>query len=188
MSHNNIFEGIEIGDLARLINPVMSVDEFRSKMGEDKDIIVAGFVVMSKLPALDLVNFLEKSYDWVLDADVSSGETANGNYYVFVEMQRNANAIKNIMQMLEDMMNLTEQKLEDWTFTYINDPKEVPVTLENLQAKIITDPSMYEAKTSDAVTEAALFNNLRALAGVQTKPLGIVNPQILSIQRAAGIK
>jgi hypothetical protein len=143
---------------------------------------------MSKLPALDLVNFLEKSYDWVLDADVSSGETANGNYYVFVEMQRNPNAIKNIMIMLEDMMNLTEQKLEDWTFTYINDPKEVPVTLENLQAKIIADPTTYEAKTGNTVSEAAMFNSLRALAGVQVKPLGIVNPQILSMQRAAGIK
>jgi hypothetical protein len=188
MACNNLFEGVEMGDLARLINPVMSIDEFRSKMGEDKDIIVAGFIVMSKLPALDLVNFLEKSYDWVLDADVSSGETADGNYYVFVEMQRNKDAVKQIMSMLEDMMNLTEQKIEDWTFTYLNNPKKMPVTVEELQARVITDPATYEAKTGNTVSEAAMFNSLRALAGVQVKPLGIVNPQILSIQRAAGIK
>jgi len=38
------------------------------------------------------------------------------------------------------------------------------------------------------MNEAVALNNLRAAAGVKTIPLGIVNPQILSMQRAAGVK
>jgi len=181
-------EGAEMGDLARLVLPVMNIDEFRSKMGDDKDVIVVGFTVMGKAPATDLSNFFEKSYDWILDADVSSGETSDGNFCVFAEMQRSKEAISQILSMLTDMMNLTSQKVEDWSFTYLNHPKKIPVSRENLEATVITSPQEYEIKTSNHMNEAVALNNLRAAAGVKTIPLGIVNPQILSMQRAAGVK
>jgi hypothetical protein len=157
-------------------------------MGEDKDIIVVGFLVMSKEPADDLVNFVEKSYDWVLDADVSSGETSDGNYMVFVEMQRKPNAAKQIFTMLEDMMNLTDQTVDDWSFTYYKKPAGLPVTLENLEKEIITSPEEYEAKTGNSIRESAQLNSLRALAGVYVNPTKITDMQILGIQRAAGIR
>src|ERR1700741_2592742 len=99
-------EGAEAGDLARLVNPELTIDEFRSKMGEDKDIVVIGVTVMGSEPAADLVNFIEKSYDFVLDADVSSGETRDGNYMVFVELERKSNVADSIFQMFEDIMHL----------------------------------------------------------------------------------
>ena len=74
MQHNNqLHEGLEQGDLARLIDSVYSIDEFKSKMGDDADIIVLAFTAGDKGPAQDLMNFIEKGYDWVLDGDVSSG-------------------------------------------------------------------------------------------------------------------
>ncbi len=139
-SSKSLQEGIEHGDLGRLVQPQMTIDEFRSKMGEDKDIVVIGFTVFGKEPADDLVNFVEKSYDWVLDADVSSGETSDGNYMVFVEVQRKAKVAEHIMSMLTDMMNLTEQSLKDWTFTYYKGSDRLPVTIENLTDKIIPSP------------------------------------------------
>ena len=78
-------EGLEHGDLKRLVHPDVHVDEFKSKMGDDADIVVVSFKVASKEPALDLVNFIEKGYDFVLDADLSSGELDDGEYLVFVE-------------------------------------------------------------------------------------------------------
>ena len=118
MAECNLQEGVTHGDLGRLVEPNMTVDEFRSKMGEDKDIVVIGFTVFGKDPADDMVNFIEKSYDWVLDADVSSGETSDGNYVVFVEIQRTNKVPDQILSMIEDLMNLTDQKVEDWTFNY----------------------------------------------------------------------
>lgn len=187
-SSDQISEGIEMGDLGRLVKPEMTIDEFRSKMGEDKDIVVIGFTVLGKAPADDMVNFIEKSYDWVLDADISSGETSDGNYIVFVELQRKPESAEHIYTMLEDLMNLTDQKVEDWTFSYYKGVEKLPVTLENLEKTIIKTPEEYEAKTSLDLDEAIELNKLRALSGVQIKPTKVTDLQILDLQIAAGIK
>ena len=169
MSHNinKLLEGAEMSDLARLVSPLMTIDEFRSKMGDDKDIVVVGFTVFGKEPANDLVNFIEKSYDWVLDADISSGETSDGNYLVFVEIQRKPESGDHIFTMLEDMMNLTDQDITDWEFTYYKGTKSLPVTKENLNKEIIGTPEEYEIKTNASLEEAYELNSLRAISGVR---------------------
>lgn len=184
----SLTEGIQHGELGRLVKPAMEIDTYRSKMGEDKDIVVVGFTVLGKEPADDLVNFIEKSYDWVLDADISSGETSDGNYIVFVELQRKPESAKHIHTMLEDMMNLTDQKVEDWVFSYYKGAENLPVTLENLEKTIIKTSEEYEQKTSLDLDEAIELNKLRALSGVQVKPSKITDLQILDLQRFAGIK
>lgn len=187
MDSKNIKEGIEFGDLARLVNPVLSIDEYRSKMGEDKDIVVLGLTVFGKDPAEDLVNFAEKSYDWVLDADISSGETSDGNYIAFIELQRGPKVINQILTLVTDMLNLTKQKREDWTFTYYRGDEEFPMDKENLTKKIVTDSEEYESKTDEHLRENTL-NDMRALAGVKVKPQVVTDLQILDLQIAAGIK
>ena len=71
--HNNLFEGLEKDDLARLIHPELHVDEFKSKLGDDQDVVVLSFKVDAKEPANDLVAFVEKGYDWVVDAEYCTG-------------------------------------------------------------------------------------------------------------------
>jgi len=99
---HNLFEGLEAGDLKRLIHPELHVDEFKSKLGDDSDVITISFKVATKEPAQDLVAFVEKGYEWVLDADASSGEMDDGSYIVFVELDRNKDAAENIMSLLTD--------------------------------------------------------------------------------------
>jgi len=76
--HNHSFkllrENLEMGDLARLVHNELHIDEYKSKMGTDADVCVISFKVAGKEPSADLVSFIEKGYDFVLDADVSSGE------------------------------------------------------------------------------------------------------------------
>jgi len=45
-----------------------------------------------------------------------------------------------------------------------------------------------EASAVDSIKESALLNQYRAIAGVRVPVAKIVDMQILSIQRAAGIK
>ena len=104
MTSNNLFEGLELGDLARLIHPELHVDEFKSKLGDDQDVIVLSFKVDTKEPANDLVAFIEKGYDWIIDADISSGEMDDGSYIVFVEMDRSEKAPEEIMDLMSDLM------------------------------------------------------------------------------------
>ena len=90
--------------------------------------------------------------------------------------------------MLEDMMNLTDQKIEDWVFSYYKGVEKLPVTLENLEKTIIKTPEEYEQKTSLDLDEAIELNKLRAISGVQVKSIKITDSHILDLQRAAGIK
>ena len=96
-------EGLEQGDLERLVSPKISIDEYKSKMGSDEEIVVISFTLQGKEPALDLVNFIEKSYEWVADADVSSGEVFDGSYIVFVEIERTPDIAEQIIELLEDL-------------------------------------------------------------------------------------
>lgn len=141
-------EGAMQGDLKRLVTPEVHVDEYKSKMGEDDDIIVVSFKVTGKDAATELVNFLESGYDFVLDADISTGEISPDNFLVFVELSRRSYAIDQIFKMVEEMLNLTEQCMDEWTFTYgkIENKYKIerlPVTKQMLAMKIPTSPKEY---------------------------------------------
>ena len=86
--------GLQKNDLEFTTDSIFEIDSFKSKMGDDKDIVVLSFSVLGEQPALDLVNFVEKGYPFVLDADKSSGEQADGKYRVFVELERNNEVAK----------------------------------------------------------------------------------------------
>ena len=81
--------GLIAGDLKHLVYDIFEIDSFQSKMGDDKNIVVLSLSARTKESANDLMNFLEKGYPFVLDADVTSGEQADGSYKVFVELERN---------------------------------------------------------------------------------------------------
>lgn len=140
---STLLEGLEFGDLARLIHPELHIDEFKSKMGDDSDIIVLSFLVGGKEPAVDLMNFIERGYDWVLDADVSSGELDNGEYLVFVELSRDADAVENIIGLVDDVLNLANQNLADWSFQYRKDPKKYAITADNIKSNVPLSDKVY---------------------------------------------
>ena len=83
-----LFEGLRGGDLEGLVSDRFTVDQYKSKMGNDADILVMAFKVTDKFPATDLMEFIEKGYPYVLDADMSTGEEKDGEYRVFVELER----------------------------------------------------------------------------------------------------
>jgi|TARA_Y100000385_G_scaffold227091_1_gene237884 hypothetical protein len=129
------------GDLKDLISEVFEVDGFQSKMGDDKNIITVSFNVEGRDPANDLANFLEKGYDFILDADVTSGEQANGKYKVFVELERQRNAASSIMEMLDGISKLGE--IDQFRFRYYKNFHSKDATLEELTNSVPQDPDGY---------------------------------------------
>ena len=81
-------EGLQAGDLEGVVSPKFSIDQFKSKMGEDKNIMVLAFTVDSLAPAKDLERFAETGYSSILDADATPGTLADGKHKVFVEFAR----------------------------------------------------------------------------------------------------
>lgn len=142
MPQNKIIEeGLRKNDLADMVYPVFEVDTFRSKMGEDRDVCVVTFQAKDRYPARDMMEFIEKGYPFVLDADVSAGENEEGEYSIFVEIERNSKIADQIQEMVYGLSNLTG--IQDWKFTYYKNKKERDVSRENLK-QIPTSSKIYE--------------------------------------------
>jgi hypothetical protein len=116
MQNNNqqLNEGLRPDDLREMVHTVFEVDSFRSKMGEDQDVCVVSFKVKDRSPAKDLMEFIEKGYNFVLDADVSSGEDNSGEYSVFVEISRTPKLSEQIKDLTYGIKKLTG--IEDFKF------------------------------------------------------------------------
>jgi hypothetical protein len=177
-----LLEGLEHGDLRRLVHDELHIDEFKSKLGEDKDVVVVSFKVAGKAPAQDVVDFLEKSYDWVIDADVSSGEMSDGDYIVFVELPREKEVVDRIIEMMQDLMNLTNQKIKEWRVRYYKDNQEHKLDRNTLQKLIPTTPEEYEARFGNKE-----IDSLKTAAGVRVNTKAPKNEFTEALRVAAGI-
>lgn len=143
MSNNQqLNEGLRSLDLQEMVYPTFEVDTFRSKMGEDRDVCVISFTVKDRAPAKDLMEFIEKGYDFVLDADVSSGENKKGEYSVFVELNRTPKLSGEIKELCYGVCKLTG--IEDFKFTYHKDHQEHSVNEDTLSAVIPNSPGAYD--------------------------------------------
>jgi len=140
--------GLRAGDLHDLVKPVFEVDSYRSKMGSDAKIVVVSFSVMEQQAAKDLVDFIEKGYNFVLDADATPGEIDEGIYKVFVEMERNANISSQVLEMLDGVGKLAE--VENFRFRYYKSFTSKDASLSNLQEMIPGDASSYDQIVSES--------------------------------------
>lgn len=192
---NQLNENLEHSDLKRLVHPELHIDEYKSKMGDDADVCVVSFKVSGKEPSADLVSFIEKGYDYVLDADVSSGEKEGGDYLVFVELERTPELPEQIIKIMEDLMNLTDQKLADWRVRYYKSQKDHDLTVESLKEIIPMSPNTYDRKygkdkESDELSdkERADLDRMKATAGVKVTTKAPKNEFTESLRIAAGLK
>lgn len=183
-SRQQFNEGLEKGDLARLVHSELHVDEYKSKMGNDEDMVVVSFKVGGKDPAIDLVNFIEKGYDWVIDADTSAGEMDDGDYIVFVEMERTPRVPGQIMEMLNDMVGLTENEIGAWRVRYHKNNMEQQCTEDTLKSLIPGTPEKYLETVS---RDKEALDKLKAASGVTVDTKAPKNDYTESLRIAAGI-
>ena len=152
------------------------IDEYQAKMGDDDDIIVFSFKSKYRDQATDLVNFLEKGYDWILDADVSTGELEDGGYLIFVEVLRRPSFPEKLIKLLQDLENVTGIQDTKYEFQYSKETDYSPVTVETLTAKVPLDPRKYRKrnKTKDDVD----LENMQMQAGLSPKTDEVTDPEL----------
>jgi hypothetical protein len=136
-------EGLSMGDLKHLVDDRIHIDEFNSKMGQPADVVTLSFKVRDLMPAQDLVSFLENGYDWVLDADVSTGEVSDMDRLVFVEAERTPRLYKLVAEMLGDLDHLTGIKPDSWRFKWFKQKDYLSLNEENFNNSVPTSPEKY---------------------------------------------
>ena len=176
-----INEGLDYHDFKGQISPVVTVDEYAAKMGEDSDVVTVAFKMNSKLAAEDLVSWLERGYEYILDAAVSDGQITPGKYLVFAEMNRRTTVPEKIIEILEDLKTLTDLSLEDYTIV-VNDQEHKADTAVLKQA-IILSPLEYRNKKE----KEEELNEMRDIAGIAAKPIHANDTYIKNLKAMAGM-
>ena len=172
-------EALEYKDMVGMIKPTLHVDEFASKMGDDDDIIVVSFFVRSQQASRDLMNWFEKGYDWVMDADVSPGEISPGRYLVYIELRRRSSAGAKLADAVQDLETLTELAPADWTMHY--EDHTVPFSQDTFDRLVPLSPKEYRARKERDL------NEMRAAAGLDTVTINQPDRELRQLQSAAGI-
>jgi hypothetical protein len=153
---------------------------------------VISFKISGKEASADMVSFIEKGYDFVLDADVSSGEKEGGDYLVFVELARSKELPEQIVDIMEDVMNLTEQDLADWRVRYHKSSRDHDLTVESLREIIPLTTEAYSRKydkdQESNYKDQEELDALKTAAGVPVTTTAPKNEYTESLRVAAGIK
>ena len=157
-------EGLDYHDLEGQMIPTVTVDEYAAHMGTDSEIVTLAFTIKSEAAGNDLVDWFERGYDFVLDAQVSEGEVSPGRYLVFVEMNRRSSVPKRIIELLDDLETLTAIPVKDWTIV-VDDEEYSPE--EEILAQVITI-SPHDYREEKEVEEEEI-NEMRERAGLEVK-------------------
>ena len=151
MNNQQLNEGLRAMDLKEMVHTMFEVDSFRSKMGEDQDVCVVSFKVKDRSPAKDLMEFIEKGYSFVLDADVSSGEDNNGEYSVFVEISRTPKLAEQIQELTYGVQRLTG--IDNFKFKYYKESTVHDLNTDNLKNNIPSTVGQYKEFVNKNKTE-----------------------------------
>lgn len=136
----NINEDLNALDLQDLIKSTIEVDKHKSKLGEDKDVIVLAMNVKQADAAKDLMSFIERGYSDVIDADSIASENIDGDFVVFVEFERKDTFKDVLSEMLQGVEKLSG--IETWKFRHHKSNKTL--TMEELTEKIPLTPDAYD--------------------------------------------
>tara|TARA_Y100000114_G_scaffold42617_1_gene37946 strand:+ start:11014 stop:11493 length:480 start_codon:yes stop_codon:yes gene_type:complete len=155
-----IDEAVSKGQLRNLVDAIVSIDQYKSKIDEDRNMVVLAFEVMNEMAAGDLSNFIETGAYDVEDTEVSASTNVDGNYMIYVEMRRGSKLHETIRKILEDVSKLTE--IESWQ--YNTGKNGIPQSIDNLEEMIINDPVRYQSVQEADANQKALEDRMRFLA------------------------
>ena len=173
-------EGLDHLDMENQVNNKISVDEYAAKTGSDDDTITIAFTVKGQLASADLVDWFERGYDFVIDAQPSDGEISVGKYLVFVEMNRRSKAPARIIEMLTDLETLTGIKINEWIVEV--DGEEYDADEDVLKQVMKLSPHEYRLESEEGL------NEMRELSGIEPhKMFSEQDEAIKSFKSLAGL-
>jgi hypothetical protein len=142
---------LEANSLRNLVDRIVEIDSFKSKMGSDDSIVTLAFKVATEESASDLAGFIERGYPFVLDADKTAGEQSDGLYRVFVEIERNKHVAEQIMEILDGVGKLAE--INDMKYRYYKNFKSFDATQDSLEETLPKSSDEYNSRVTESNME-----------------------------------
>lgn len=174
-------EKFEVGDLFLVLEPKIHIDEYKSKIGRDDEVCVISLLVNDQQASKDLVDFLEKRYNFILDADISASEIRPGSYLVFIELLRRNRVIEQLLKILSDLVAASKIEIKNWKFRYVTDEEYYPVTKEELKKHVPLSPKAYKKTVNEPIKE------IKQLSGLPIHESIKMTEDLQALQHAAGI-
>jgi hypothetical protein len=178
---SKVVEGFEVNDLKNVLHDKIHIDEFNSKIGDDDQNIVVSFMVDDRNAAEDLIEFFERGYEFILDADLSTSEVRPGSYLVFVEIPRRSKFFEQIMEILEDLRASSNIDPTSWKFRYLRDVNYYPLNKENVLKYVPISPRIYRERFMTSLDE------VRIAAGIPIPTKSIKNKFMNALRLLAGL-
>jgi hypothetical protein len=156
---------VKYGEMENLVTSVISIDQYKPKIGEANETVVVAFEVMSEQPAKDLSNLIETDVVESLDVDISQGPNDDGKYMVFVEFERNNKLHESILDIMKVVNNVTG--IKEWQFNFYKGATALELNEDNLRNSIVDSPEQYVLKYKTVEDTNESINRIKLLAGVK---------------------
>jgi hypothetical protein len=98
--------------LEDVILPKITIDNFMPKSGQTSEIVVLAFYATDRQPAEDLNYFLQRSALDIIDVEVSPNPDEDGNFLIFVELERNHSVVEVLSLLIKEIEHVTGKL--DW--------------------------------------------------------------------------
>jgi len=121
-------EGLEKNDLAGIILPRISVDEYLPADADSDNIVAAFFIKGVPEAVIPFRDFLQKC-NGVMDVDYGDSDTIVNTSVVYAEMDRGNFDIKDLRDIMIQVSMLTGLSPDDFTVTFPHTNKKFPFNL-----------------------------------------------------------
>ena len=151
-------EGVRQGDLEYMVSQFISVDQYSTKINNDN--IVVSFFVKEQNAASDMGDFLSKNFfDIINDIEVSDSPTCNGDYQVFLEMERNKYFPEKLCKIIKILELLTGE--QDWCFKTFKTERSLPLTKDNLIKSVDLRIEDETEEAKDGIIDVPMFGKIK---------------------------
>lgn len=151
---SKLHEGLTENSLEFLIKSTLSVDEYESKISNNRAIVV-GFFVLDEEPARDLSRFIDRSGYDVLDTEISPHPTEEGDFVCWVEFKRDEKFPEILCNLVKEVENLC--KLTKWKFKCPKHSQKIPLSIENIKKYCLLNPEKILNPIPDDLMEQDKF-------------------------------
>jgi|GEM_PF-2026653 len=169
-------QGLKIAPLRGFVQNRFTVDVYKPRIGDEKDIVVLAFSVLERKPAIILRRHITQGQFEFIDIDVSPAPNEEGNYLVFIELKRSAAMFEVLNDILRHISNMVD--IHQWYFQPYAHQEFLDWNRENFLKTIPQSPEdVTEARSKEPTGNQSEQSGAEKAVESETQEISKQNPQ-----------